>query len=346
MKNFIFLTIFLAFSFVMKSQEDISVGSSEVSPAPTFIGLEQEMCFFFSATNGVNLNPSETIRLDVSFQKVSNESVADLEIDSPDFITWTFFPFLLSWQGVINTDLPDLTSVEVCFSGLIVNDEATVSEASNQQGVGFQVNLVPHSGDNGLDDNITFNYTFTDASVLPIELGDFIARAENTDGILEWTTISEQNNSHFEIERSKDGVNFEFVSVVNSKAIGGNSDVQLDYMYIDKDAAAWSELVYYRIKQVDRGVNPNFAFTQVRIISFEDVIIGSKIFPNPVIAGDAVIVQSNNIERIEVYNTNGEIVNVIEENGVRSTSISTSQLAKGLYIVVINNKEELKFVVQ
>lgn len=46
---------------------------------------------------------------------------------------------------------------------------------------------------------------------------------------LNWQTITEKNNSHFEIEVSNDGINYHEIGRVNTKATNGETNIPLDY---------------------------------------------------------------------------------------------------------------------
>lgn len=376
MKNILLLMIFIMSASLGVAQspeqtENIKVTNAMVNPDPTPIGGVVDMCFTFSAENGITfIATNETVDFNLSFQFVTLASIENVTIDSPDFIEWTFLSFLQSWEGVISEDVPPGTEVEICFNGLIAEPglEITEAQADANAGIGFFIDLVPHSldpsglggevpvfdedgnptGETILDCDDDAFYTFTtDDVVTPIELGEFTAEAVDIDAELNWTTLTEINNSHFEIERSLNGSDWEFVNTIESQAFEGNSDQELNYNFVDKSAISFGDRIFYRLRQVDLGEDALFSFTPIRLVTFdENVTLETLLFPNPVISGQSVNVQGNDIRSIEVYNTNGELVNLIEENGVRSTSIGTSNLARGLYIVVINNKEKLKFIVQ
>jgi len=198
------------------------------------------------------------------------------------------------------------------------------------------------------EDDVMNNFVEVDPLLTPIELGSFTAVAEITDAKLEWLTLTELNNSHFEIERSDNGVDYEFVSRIESQALDGNSDTELTYSFTDKDAGRISESLFYRIKQIDLGPVAQFAFTPVRIVTFENIDLESKIFPNPVNIGSLITIQSNDkINSIDIYDANGALIqSVIEDGQTNTTSVSTSDIAGGLYIVVINGKESIKLTLQ
>ncbi len=80
---------------------------------------------------------------------------------------------------------------------------------------------------------------------LPVELASFIAKEQNAVNILNWTTMSEQNNSHFEVERSTDGIEFEKIGEITGNE---NTNQPSFYQFIDPNPQLIS---YYRLRQVD-----------------------------------------------------------------------------------------------
>ncbi|MNQ90477.1 hypothetical protein D3C85_1058200 [compost metagenome] len=65
---------------------------------------------------------------------------------------------------------------------------------------------------------------------LPVTLTNFTAKTETGNKvILNWTTTSETNNSHFVIQKSVNGSTWTDVAKVASKAEKGNSSVPLNY---------------------------------------------------------------------------------------------------------------------
>ena len=86
---------------------------------------------------------------------------------------------------------------------------------------------------------------------LPVTLLDFFAARENKTSVkLTWATATENNNKGFEIERRYENeTQFSDKDFVASKAIGGNNQMILNYIY--RDVNAFSGVTYYRIKQVD-----------------------------------------------------------------------------------------------
>ncbi|MCX6352189.1 MAG: T9SS type A sorting domain-containing protein [Bacteroidetes bacterium] len=84
---------------------------------------------------------------------------------------------------------------------------------------------------------------------LPVELTLFTAQLKgNNTALLSWTTASEINNNHFDIERSVDAKTFTKVTEVKGN---GTTNNITDYSYMDVFGALPARIIYYRLKQVD-----------------------------------------------------------------------------------------------
>lgn len=100
---------------------------------------------------------------------------------------------------------------------------------------------------------------------LPVSLAEFRGLVRGTEALLFWTTESESNNKHFEIERSRDGVNFFKIGTVMTKAPGGNSQLMLSYIYTDKQPLTGEN--YYRLKQID--LDGRSSYSNVIVLRFD-----------------------------------------------------------------------------
>ena len=78
-------------------------------------------------------------------------------------------------------------------------------------------------------DPATFAITFGEA--LPIDFGFISAKLEGGKLVVDWSSISETGNDHFEIEISRDGKHFVSIGRVNSKAENGDSFTELGYSF-------------------------------------------------------------------------------------------------------------------
>jgi hypothetical protein len=80
---------------------------------------------------------------------------------------------------------------------------------------------------------------------LPVELTQFDALPYPQWNVVKWTTASEQNSSHFDLESSTDGEEWRKIA---TKTAAGNSTEDIKYSYIDYNL---NSLVYYRLQQFD-----------------------------------------------------------------------------------------------
>ena len=166
------------------------------------------------------------------------------------------------------TNVPAGTGYTVTFDAnlpylgpSISSPHFTIQDASN---TGGNKSIVPNTGAyNGLTATTPpFNVTagshtrLLDAGIssafpLPVEMIELDILWVGDYSKVIWKTATEINNSHFEVERSLDGVNFVKVGEVNSKAINGNSNTILSYDFMEDLASYSNHIFYYRVIQVD-----------------------------------------------------------------------------------------------
>jgi hypothetical protein len=179
---------------------------------------------------------------------------------------------------------------------------------------------------------------------LPIELLYFTATPLNKKVNLDWATASEINNSHFEIEKSTDGVNFEYLTSVNAY---GNGTSVTKQTYTTEDENPYKGISYYRLKQVDK--TGEFKYAQVVSVEFKDNSF-VNVFPNP--AYDIIMINTSDDymnAKLKVINNLG--IEVIANNQINTFngSIDLSRLASGIYFIVIqkgDNTENIKISIQ
>lgn len=68
-----------------------------------------------------------------------------------------------------------------------------------------------------------------DPAALPVSFGTLSASIRNNQLAVQWQTLTETNNDHFVIEASTDGLWFQAIATVVSKAEGGASNLTLEY---------------------------------------------------------------------------------------------------------------------
>ena len=94
--------------------------------------------------------------------------------------------------------------------------------------------------------NCTYDISATNTIVLPIELIYFEGKRENNFNVLEWVTASESNNDYFVLEKSINGYDFYYLSMIKG---AGNSNGIIKYNFLDPEINI--DLSYYRLTQFD-----------------------------------------------------------------------------------------------
>lgn len=85
--------------------------------------------------------------------------------------------------------------------------------------------------DNNISNRASVRVFAADGTVLPVQFDAFSATLSLDKLLVEWTTKSEKNNSHFEIEVSTDGSDFKSIGTLKSQAVNGSSDTSLNYEF-------------------------------------------------------------------------------------------------------------------
>ncbi len=181
----------------------------------------------------------------------------------------------------------------------------------------------------------------TSLAPLPVKLISFTAKAIEKDALLNWSTATEKNNDHFDIERSNDGVNFTKVGAVNG---AGNSTAIEKYSFTDTRVAdISSQNVYYRLKQID--FDGNFEYSNLATITFakQGLVSISNVQPNPFVGNLVVnfnLPDEGNVT-ILIIDAQGRIVASNDVNANKGNNIAefnTTEYAKGLYFISVNYK--------
>ena len=181
---------------------------------------------------------------------------------------------------------------------------------------------------------VTLNYPAT--IILPVKLINFDAKYNKPDVSLNWSTAQEKNFSHFVLEQSTDGSNFNQVAMVFG---AGESDTKKDYIYTDRNLAGRKGLVYYRLKSVD--IDNKVSYSSVRIIRLDEEKQGIILttYPNPVVNELKVTIPADWQSKkatYEVINVNGQVSKKIETaNSSQTETINVSNMAPGFYIVKV-----------
>lgn len=144
---------------------------------------------------------------------------------------------------------------------------------------------------------------FPSQSTLPVKLQSFTVTKQGSNAVLNWTTQSEINSDHFEIERSTDGINF---SVVGTKQAAGNSVSGISYQFTDPISIS-SGILYYRLKTVD--IDAKADYSKIVPLRLNGAFIKNfTVFPNPFSSDVKVQINSEKdmMATIRINNASGQ----------------------------------------
>lgn len=188
------------------------------------------------------------------------------------------------------------------------------------------------------EDNDLFvdNFAIALSGPLPVTLTSFKGHHEGTKNILTWTTKTEHNNKGFELQRSADGRAFSKLDFIGSKAVDGNSNLQLSYQYLDLKPFIGDS--YYRLKQVDKDGKETMSDVVLIRGMNSGTIVLSNVYPNPVKSQLNVTLTAPANDRITLYVTDVAGKIVLQQAaqllaGDNKISVRVDKILSGVYII-------------
>jgi hypothetical protein len=231
-------------------------------------------------------------------------------------------------------------------SVVLLYDGATITTQHGNASDKIEIGgVTKYSGNDGtLDGPLMASSSTTGFTSIPFVVPvKFIAYSvsHKAEGIaIRWSTAEEENVAFYDVERSKDGTNWQTIGQVKPSS---KPAIFNNYSYTDKEAL--TDVIYYRVKQID--FDGHFIYTSISSIklapsSFTNIKIASATenlivkFAQPV-KGNVVIrliaLSGQVIKQKTYYRPTGDIL-------FNHTSY------KGFYILRISNEQEVNFVKQ
>ena len=186
------------------------------------------------------------------------------------------------------------------------------------------------------------NFNMTSASCvsqtfvsLPVSLSVFnVKKTAEAQSVIRWTTSSETNNDHFDLEFSIDGKEFDVIHTVKGAGTTYNA---INYQFIHKNVNN-TKTVYYRLKQTD--FNGDFEYHKTIAVHPGKVATSVYSSPNPTNGEVNVTLteETNTPYTITVMDQTGRIVMQKEGNILNSPVSEKFDLKgfdRGLYLVTI-----------
>lgn len=154
-----------------------------------------------------------------------------------------------------------------------------------------------------------------------------------------WSSLQESNSSHFEIQRSNDGLSFYNVGKVQAKS---SSDTEVDYKFADIHTGAGAN--YYRLKLLDK--DGRFQYSNIFMVNVAIMGIDvTAIYPGPFVDKINVTISSESgiLADIMLFDCTGKVLSsqqaILNKGTTELTIKNLNKLAKGFYIIKVRAGE-------
>lgn len=212
-----------------------------------------------------------------------------------------------------------------------------------------------YHGLNGrLDEMRVYNRALTAAEILgivtlPVKLTSFTAAVNNGDVQLNWQTQYEINSSHYNVQRSMDGVTFSTIGTVQAR---GNTTTASDYRFTDNTVKQIisSKTVYYRLQPADKDGRTELS----SIVSVKYTVAATllTLLQNPAVNDLRIQVSLKQKENVHLVITDAmgraaTVKQLTMSAGQSFTALPVQLLAKGTYHITITagtEKQTLAFM--
>lgn len=248
---------------------------------------------------------------------------------------YAFEPYRIKWTKSTNT-------LQTYYNNILIKSNVIdlVGLLGTSVYWGFSSGCYCVTGGPAIKD-ISLNGTF----VLPFSVTSFTAEKKNGGVKLNWESNSEIATSHFIVEHGTDGSNFTDLQRV--EAAGNSSSVK---HYTATDAKPIYGTNFYRLKMVD--LDGKFTYSNIVAIKISNENYSVSVFPNPV--QNEIRVQIPPAGKgdcvIQIQDISGKLIRqktVQLNNALLSTTINVEDLAKGVYLLVVqygDTKETQKII--
>jgi hypothetical protein len=172
--------------------------------------------------------------------------------------------------------------------------------------------------------------------LLPIELLSFNAEATTEKQVnLTWELGTVQDLSHFDVLRSADGQNFDFLEQVDASNA-------LNYQTLDE--TPFGGYNYYRLRIYEADGSSHLSSIRVVNLPVTQIL---EVYPNPIREGDLTIRLSSETDVpliLELINPLGQLVQTRIQpvnRGQNIVALDTKSLGQGVYILRIRQDQVL-----
>jgi hypothetical protein len=169
---------------------------------------------------------------------------------------------------------------------------------------------------------------------LPVELADFSLGCDNGRARLDWYTLSETSNARFNVEKSKDGINYIPVAEIQG---AGNSNEWMHYSWTEPQE--YDNTVYYRLSQTDfDGQTEILAVKAIQCDQDQgELSIRLAVAAEQEVVSEFLIPEAG-YYTIEIIDITGNRITTIKnyfERGLNRFDLPTPGMRSGLYVITV-----------
>jgi len=237
----------------------------------------------------------------------------------------------------------DFANLQTMVPGLSSHSQLVVTkyDGPNEDGVfnstGGTVTLIPSAqittgtafGERYLEFDVSGFSEFwihTGSVPLPVDIKHFTANHCLQNACLQWTVGEEKNVSHYEVEKSTDGVHFERI---------GNVPAVQQSTYAWEDTRPYAGRNFYRLKVLD--IDSKYKYSSIQSLDFAEGEWNVQILPTYSESGQYALNSNKDISSVQIYHTNGSLLRTISSP---SQLLDLSDLSSGLYFIRVNTPTE------
>jgi hypothetical protein len=317
--------------FPVGTANDIRWALLEYSSAPTTAG--------YLSAEFKTVNPTTTSALSNGFPLLdpSNSQIENMATEG----YWEIIPILIDGGSYSLTLRPNaFTSIGSDYGACRIIKSPNSHTIWMLDGV--------HGSTNGAQADFTISRTgmsgysyfaigFPTSAPLPIELISFQANCtDDNTVIISWSTASEHNSNYFQVEKSRDGINW---SIFSQVASAGNSTSVLNYELFDTENI--NGVVYYRLTQFDIDGAFEVFNVALAICGSDDLVHVLNVYPNPSIGDFYIDFNNASTEKnllITITDLTGNLVYTELENCKKGSNIfhiKALNASPGIYIIEV-----------
>lgn len=351
MKKYVLSLILLitAYQFTLAQDAEPAVTGFTFNPNPAGIGIVLgstfEIAFLNNGFTGSILPGDISIQIGFpnSYGPIGATAVA--VANNVKNTTGPTNPINMSFTWTYNTGLRTLTGVNnTTFApgdggNIYIKVEGLQSTGGAQDLTTVNLNILANFPNYSNDPNNDFGDAgLAIDATLPVELTSFKGNAKGCDVSLSWSTVSEVNNAHFEVEHSISGKNFTTLKKIEG---AGTTLEPQTYSFLHE---AGTSVNYYRLKQVDFDGSFEYSNTIIVETPCRRNLATVEVFPN-LTHSEAVQIQIQSLElgdiQLDIADAQGRRILSRKgtiTSGILTESIDVHNLAPGTYYIYVTGQ--------